>query len=120
MEVPKSLVNPTQSDVKQWLEEPSMGKEVALFPMTSAKLMYYIHQHYTELELNWTFQETKHIQEKVKSLLPFLPDGMLICCLSEFSLLSLVRSKMFVQCYSEIFSGKCMSCKNPIGSNFKK
>ncbi len=55
-----------------------MGKEMALFPMSSAKLMYYIHQYFTELELNWTFQETKEIQEKVKSLLPFLPDGMLI------------------------------------------
>ena len=55
---------------------PTMGKEISLFPMSSAKLTYYIHQYYTEVELNKTFQETKDIQEKVKSLLPFLPDGM--------------------------------------------
>lgn len=76
VEVPQSLANPTLENVKQWLGKPPMGKEVALFPMTSAKLVYYIYQHYTEVELNWTFEETKQIQEKVKKLLPFLPDGM--------------------------------------------
>ena len=78
VEVPKSLVNPTSTDVKSWLEKPPMGKEVAVFPMSSAKLVYYIHQYYTEVELHKTFQETKEIQEKVKSLLPFLPDGMFL------------------------------------------
>lgn len=77
IKVPKSLSNPTSAGVKSWLENPQMGKEVSLFPMTSAKLMYYIHQYYTEVELKWTQQETKEIQEKVKNLLPFLPDGML-------------------------------------------
>ena len=77
VKVPYSLSNPTSASVKSWLENPQMGKEVALFPMTSAKLMYYIHQYYTEVELKWTQQETKEIQEKVKNLLPFLPDGML-------------------------------------------
>lgn len=76
VEVPESLKTPTSVDVNSWLAKPSMGKEVSLFPMSSAKLMYYIHQYYTEVELKWTFQETKEIQERVKSLLPFLPDGM--------------------------------------------
>ena len=76
VKVPESLVNPTSASVKNWLDNQQMGKEVALFPMSSAKLMYYIHQYYTEVELKWTHQETKEIQEKVKNLLPFLPDGM--------------------------------------------
>ena len=75
VEVPKSMAYPTSVDVKEWLGKPQMGKEVSVFPMSSAKLMYYLHQYYTEVELQWTFQETKEIQEKVKSLLPFLPDG---------------------------------------------
>lgn len=85
VQAPQSLENPTSTAVREWLEKPSMGKEVSLSPMFSAKLMYYIHQYYTELELNKTFQETKEIQEKVKSLLPFLPDGMLkFFCLYSF------------------------------------
>lgn len=79
VEIPKSLENPLSSHVKNWLGNPPMRKEVSLFPVSSAKLMYYIHQYYAETELAWTIQETKDIQEKVKNLLPFLPDGMHFC-----------------------------------------
>lgn len=75
--VPKHLENPSASVVRKWLMDPSMGKEVSVFPISSAKLMYYIHQYFIEVELNQTFQETKDIQEKVKSLLPLLPDGVI-------------------------------------------
>lgn len=78
--VPKHIENPSANAVKKWLEEPSMGKVVSLFPISSAKLMYYIHQYYMEVELNKTIQETEEIQEKVKSLLPLLPDGKYLVC----------------------------------------
>jgi len=42
--------------------------------------MYKMHRYYTELELNRTFVETRTLQNSIKDMLPYLPDGKLTSC----------------------------------------
>ena len=84
VEVPDIFRNPTSGSVRKWLETSFVSNAVSLFPISSDRLMYFIHQYYIERELNQTFQETKDIQAKIKSLLPLLPDGK---CISNFIIL---------------------------------
>ena len=49
---------------------------ITLHPVTDPVVMYKIHRYLTELELNKTFVETRTLQNAIKDMLPYLPDGM--------------------------------------------
>ena len=52
-----------------------MSRVITLHPVTDPLVMYKIHRYYTELELNRTFVETRTLQNAIKDMLPYLPDG---------------------------------------------
>ena len=62
-----------------------MSRVISLHPVTDPLVMYKMHRYYTELELNRTFVETRTLQNVIKDMLPYLPDGKLIICRFTFS-----------------------------------
>ena len=57
-----------------------MSRVVSLHPVTDPRVMYKMHRYYTELELNRTFVETRTLQNSIKDMLPYLPDGKSTSC----------------------------------------
>lgn len=62
-----------------------MSRVITLYPVTDPLVMYKIHRYYTELELNRTFVETRTLQNAIKDMLLYLPDGKLTSCRFTFS-----------------------------------
>lgn len=65
-----------ESEIINLIKERRMSRAVSLYPVTDPLLMYKIHRYYTELELNKTFVETRTLQNAIKDMLPYLPDGV--------------------------------------------
>ena len=55
-----------------------MSHAITLHPISDPVIMYKIHRYLTELELNRTFVETRTLQNAIKDMLPYLPDGKCI------------------------------------------
>lgn len=55
-----------------------MSHAITLHPINDPVIMYKIHRYLTELELNRTFVETRTLQNAIKDMLPYLPDGKCI------------------------------------------
>lgn len=68
------------NDIINLIKERRMSRVVSLHPVTDPLVMYKMHRYYTELELNRTFVETRTLQNVIKDMLPYLPDGKLIIC----------------------------------------
>ena len=68
------------NDIINLIKERRMSRVVSLHPVTDPLVMYKMHRYYTELELNRTFVETRTLQNVIKDMLPYLPDGKLISC----------------------------------------
>ena len=62
-----------------------MARVISLHPVRDPLIMYKMHRYYTELELNRTFVETRTLQNVIKDMLPYLPDGKLVICRFTFS-----------------------------------
>lgn len=58
------------------IKERRMSHAVTLYPIANPVIMYKIHRYLTELELNRTFVETRTLQNTIKDMLPYLPDGV--------------------------------------------
>lgn len=54
-----------------------MARTISLHPVSNPLLMYKIHRYFAELELNKTFVETRTLQNAIKDMLPYLPEGKL-------------------------------------------
>ena len=84
----------SESEIINLIKERRMSRAVSLYPVTDPLLMYKIHRYYTELELNKTFVETRTLQNAIKDMLPYLPDGKIyiftfsVHCLTEILYLS--------------------------------
>lgn len=68
------------NDIINLIKERRMSRVISLYPVTDPLVMYKMHRYYTELELNRTFVETRTLQNVIKDMLPYLPDGKLIIC----------------------------------------
>jgi len=68
------------NDIINLIKERRMSRVISLHPVTDPLVMYKMHRYYTELELNRTFVETRTLQNVIKDILPYLPDGKLISC----------------------------------------
>ena len=73
------------NDITNLIKERRMSRVISLHPVTDPLVMYKMHRYYTELELNRTFVETRTLQNVIKDMLPYLPDGKLIICRFTFS-----------------------------------
>ena len=68
------------NDIINLIKERRMSRVISLHPVTDPLVMYKMHRYYTELELNRTFVETRTLQNVIKDMLPYLPDGKLTSC----------------------------------------
>lgn len=69
----------TQDDedsVMSLIKERRMAHAVTFYPIKDPVIMYKIHRYLTELDLNRTFVETRTLQNAIKDMLPYLPDGV--------------------------------------------
>ncbi|XP_020615853.1 chondroitin sulfate glucuronyltransferase-like [Orbicella faveolata] len=64
------------NDIINLIKERRMSRVISLHPVTDPLVMYKMHRYYTELELNRTFVETRTLQNVIKDMLPYLPDGV--------------------------------------------
>ena len=67
-----------EASIMNVIRERRMSRAVTLHPITNPLIMYKIHRYLTELELNRTFVETRTLQNSIKDMLPYLPDGKCI------------------------------------------
>ena len=63
------------NEIINLIKERRMSRVVSLYPVTDTLVLYKMHRYYTELELNRTFVETRTLQNAIKDMLPYLPDG---------------------------------------------
>ena len=64
-----------EASVMSLIKERRMLHAITMHPVTDPVVMYKIHRYLTELELNKTFVETRTLQNAIKDMLPYLPDG---------------------------------------------
>ena len=69
------LPKDNEPNIINLIKERRMSRVITLHPVTDPLVMYKIHRYYTELELNRTFVETRTLQNAIKDMLPYLPDG---------------------------------------------
>ena len=65
----------SESSIMSFIKERRTSHTVTLSPISHPVTMYKIHRYLTELELNKTFVETRTLQNAIKDMLPYLPDG---------------------------------------------
>lgn len=65
----------SESSIMSFVKERRTSHTVTLSPISNPVTMYKIHRYLTELELNKTFVETRTLQNAIKDMLPYLPDG---------------------------------------------
>ena len=67
-----------EASVMSLIKERRMLHAVTMHPVADPVVMYKIHRYLTELELNKTFVETRTLQNAIKDMLPYLPDGTVL------------------------------------------
>ncbi|KAK3753256.1 hypothetical protein QZH41_004469 [Actinostola sp. cb2023] len=65
-----------RSDILSLIKERRIHRAITLSPLQDSLVFYQVHRHYTELELNRTFIETRMLQTAIKDMLPMLPEGV--------------------------------------------
>lgn len=65
-----------EASVMSLIKERRMLHAITMHPVADPVVMYKIHRYLTELELNKTFVETRTLQNAIKDMLPYLPDGV--------------------------------------------
>ena len=64
-----------EANIMSLIKERKLVHAITLHPINDPVTMYKIHRYLTELELNKTFVETRTLQNAIKDMLPYLPDG---------------------------------------------
>lgn len=65
-----------EANIMSLIKERKLVHAITLHPINDPVTMYKIHRYLTELELNKTFVETRTLQNAIKDMLPYLPDGV--------------------------------------------